>query len=151
MPTWYCFGRPCAVLAASALIAGCGGEATGVSQRDIASHRARWETHSLSRYRYDYRTDGFLNTLEGHTIELVVIDGAVQAATDEATGEPAPGPLDHWPTIDSLFDEATQASANGTLRGITYDPVLDYPSRIDLAGPPDASGSVSASGLQPAP
>ena len=66
---------------------------------------------------------------------------------DMTTSQPAPGDPASWLTIDKLFDEATQAAASGTLRGARFDPTFDYPSELDLAGPPDASGSVFASGL----
>jgi hypothetical protein len=47
-----------------------------------------------------------------------------------------------------LFERAAQAVRVKALSAITYDPVFDYPTRMDLAGPPDASGSVFASDLQ---
>jgi Family of unknown function (DUF6174) len=75
----------------------------------------------------------------------------VQSATDAVTGQAEPGAPASWPTIDKLFDEAMEAAADGSLRGARFDPALDYPTEIDLAGPPDASGSVFASGLLPLP
>jgi hypothetical protein len=44
-----------------------------------------------------------------------------------------------------------QAADAGMLRGVRFDPVLGYPTEIDLDGPPDASGSVFATGLRALP
>lgn len=139
-----------AVLALT-LAAGCADSATDSATApsvDVTARRAAWAAHGLTAYEYDYQVGGFLISYAGHRIHLVVRNGAVQSATDMTTGQAAPGPGSAWPTIDALFDEATQAATEGSLRGIRFDPTLDYPTEIDLAGPPDASGSVFASGLQ---
>lgn len=139
-------------LAASALIllAACS-DPTGNSSTDVSSHRARWLSHGLTKYTYHYKVTGFLISYAGHDIHIVVINGVVQSATDITTGQPAPGAPSSWPTIDKLFDEAAQAAADGSLRGARFDATLDYPTELDLAGPPDASGSIFASQLIPAP
>jgi hypothetical protein len=132
------------MLAASTAVA-CR-EPTG-TRDDVVRHRARWTARGITSYRYDYRLTGFFIAFAGKTIRIDVRAGAVQSATDAATGQAMPGPTTQWPTIERLFDQAESAAALGDLRGITYDPVLDYPTQIDVNGPPDASGSLFASGL----
>ena len=141
--------RSLAVLALM-LAAGCA-DSTIAPSADLTLRRGRWAAHGVTAYEYDYQVGGFLISYAGHRIHLVVRNGVVQSATDLTIGQAAPGPASAWPTIDALFDEATQAATEGSLRGIRFDPTLDYPTEIDLAGPPDASGSVFASGLQALP
>lgn len=50
--------------------------------------------------------------------------------------------------VPTLYDPALAALAGGTLTSITFDTVFNYPTRMDLAGPPDASGSILASHLE---
>lgn len=120
---------------------------THISPTDISAHRARWSTHRLTKYAYDYKVTGFLISYAGHDIHLVILNGVVQSATDLVTGQAAPGDAANWPTIDKLFDEAMQAAGDGSLRDAKFDPTLDFPTELDLAGPPDASGSIFASRL----
>jgi hypothetical protein len=130
------------------LVAGCQ-DPTGVSSTDVPVHRARWTAQGLTSYEYDYKVTGFLINYAGRSIHLVVRAGVVQSATDVATGKAELGAPTQWPTIEALFDKAVQAAAAGSLGGVRFDPTLDYPTEIDLNGPPDASGSVFASGLRP--
>jgi uncharacterized protein DUF6174 len=130
------------------LLVGCSDATTGVSSTDVSTHRARWSSRGLTKYAYDYKVTGFLISYAGHTIHVVVLNSVVLSATDVTTGQAAPGDPSSWPTIDKLFDQATQAATDGSLRGVRFDPTFDYPTEIDLAGPPDASGSLFASGLQ---
>lgn len=120
---------------------------TEISSTSISAHRARWSAHRLTKYAYDYKVTGFFINYAGHDIHLVILNGVVQSATDLVTGQAAPGDPASWPTIDKLFDEAMQASANGSLRDVKFDPTFDFPTELDLAGPPDASGSILASRL----
>jgi hypothetical protein len=117
----------------------------------VSARRARWAAHGLTSYEYDYEVTGFFINYAGRSIHLVVRAGVVQSATDVATGLAEPGATSQWPTIDALFDEAAQAAAGGSLGSVRFDPTLDYPTQIDLKGPPDASGSVFASGLRALP
>jgi hypothetical protein len=133
--------------AAVALSADACSNPTEMSSSDISAHRARWSAHRLTKYAYDYKVTGFLISYAGHEIHVVVLDGVVQSATDLVTGQAAPGDPASWPTIDKLFDEAMQAAADGSLRDAKFDPTFDFPTELDLAGPPDASGSVFASSL----
>jgi Family of unknown function (DUF6174) len=146
--------RHTALGAALALAAHCG-EPTRVDPEtqltELRLHRAQWAARGITAYQYEYQVTGFFIGYAGQRIRLVVRDGVVESATLVADGKPLPGPLTEWPTIDRLFDRAMEAAAAGVLRGVRFDPQLDYPSEIDLDGPPDASGSVLATSLRPIP
>ena len=143
--------RMMAPLIAFVVAASCRETTAVANQHDLSLHRAHWAAHGLTKYTYVYETTGFFIATSGRKIHLVVINGAVQSATDVATGQPMDGPLTQWPTIDALFDRAKGADDAGLLRDIRFDPALEYPSEIDVGGPPDASGSFLASAVIPAP
>ena len=137
------------VLAALTLLASVScGSPTGDDGTQVALHRAQWEAHGITSYQVDYLVTGFFIAWEGRHIRIVVRGDTVNAATFVDTGEPADS-LTTWPTIDELFDRAERAAADGVLRDVRFDPRFDYPSEIDLAGPPDASGSLVVTQLQP--
>src|SRR6476646_6380918 len=139
-----------ATIATASLVVGCR-ESTSPSKGEISAHRTRWTQRAPEAYEYDYRVTGFFISFVGQHIHLVVRDGVVQSATDAATGQPMAEPLTEWATIAALFDEVVKAADAGMLRGVRFDPVLGYPTEIDLDGPPDASGSVFATGLRALP
>ena len=112
----------------------------------IQTERAIWQAHDLGRYAYVYETTGFLIAWSGRPVRLVVIDDSVTSAQDVATDSMLPAAA--FPTIDELFARALAAQSEGSLLAIAFDSTFAYPSRIDLAGPPDASGSIRASDLQ---
>lgn len=147
--TW---ARRHALLAvATLLVAGCS-SATGVRDLQVQVRRDAWTGEKLTSYEYDYELGPtWFIAFSGRWIHLVVRDDAVQSATDVATGQAMPEPLETWPTIDRLFDEAETAAASGALKSITYDSQYGYPTAMDLAGPPDASGRIYAANLSPLP
>lgn len=139
--------------AALLLTAACGAPtaSTRVSPSVVSSHRARWTAHGITAYQYDYLVTGYLNTLAGHEVRLVVRDGAVRSAIDVASGDSLSLAAIHWPTVDDLFDEAERAASADALLDIQFDPALDYPTTMSFAGPPDASGAEQARHLEPLP
>ncbi len=142
-----------AVLPLAALIvaAGCS-SSTEPSSRTVDLRRETWTQQRLTDYTYDYQLGStFFINFSGRWIHIVVRGNAVVSATDVATGQAMPGPLSTWPTVDQLFDEARQAAQDGALAGIHNDPQYGDPTEIDLAGPPDASGSIYAKNLVPTP
>jgi hypothetical protein len=120
----------------------------GPNVETLAQHRADWATHNLSRYAYQYEITGFFNALEGRAMRLVVLGDTVRSATFVATGDSVPLTASLLPTIDQLFAEGIAAAQNHTLTGVSFDSVFNYPVEMDLAGPPDAGGSVLASHLE---
>lgn len=150
------FARAPGWVAAGALIAaaGCGGSATAPAiapTADRAAHQAWWAAHRPPAYRYEYQAAGFLTAYAGRRFRLVVRDTVVQSATDVATGRAVADPAVRWPTVEGLFAAAAQAAGAGTLSAVRYDPTYGYPTEIDVAGPPDAGGSVTAGALAPVP
>jgi len=146
---WKLYGA--VTIASVSLLTSCGESTSPGSKPEISAHRTLWTQSAPPAYEYDYRVTGFFISFANHEIHLVVRDGVVRSATDVATGQPMPGQLTQWPTIGALFDEVAQAADAGMLRGVRFDPVLGYPTEIDLDGPPDASGSVFATGLRALP
>lgn len=127
------------------------GDPTGPTVDDVLTHRETWSAQRLSDYSYDYTVTGFFINWEGQVITLEVRNGSVASAVFASTGQPVPESPSQFPTIDRLFDQAEQAARDHTLQAIAFDPQLGYPRRMDLAGPPDASGSVLAIRVQHAP
>jgi len=136
------------VITAADLLAACG-DATAPTVDEVLAHRASWSAQHLSDYTYIYESTGFLINTAGKEIRIDVRDGVVVSAVFAASGEPVPGSPTQFPTIDRLFDQAFQAAQSHALESITFDQALGYPRRIDLAGPPDASGTLLATQLEP--
>jgi len=126
-------------------------DATGPTMDEILANRALWSAQGLTDYSYHYQVTGFFISWEGQEIALDVRNGTVATAVFVATGQQVPGPPTEFPTIDALFDRAALAVGDHKLRRISFDPLLHYPVRMDLAGPPDASGSVFAAHLEHSP
>lgn len=116
----------------------------------VAQRRAQWESHGVTNYRFDYHQTGFFIPCTGPSVRVQVKGGTVDTVVELSTGKTL-DPKTCWPTIDQLFDRAAAAEAVGALAAIEYDPVLGYPTRIQTAGPPDASGAYFASALQATP
>lgn len=125
---------------------------TDTTPGQVTADYEQWTSHGLDSYEYDYLLGGgFFIQFADHPIHLVVRDGVVVSATYVDTGEPLPGPLTTWPTIDDLFAHALLAAEAGSLLGLRVDTQLGYPTEIDLAGPPDAHGFLRASNLRKLP
>ena len=135
------------LLAALAAASGCDNAPVAVRAPDLQQQRAAWASHNLTRYAYVYETTGFLSAWSGRPVRLVVINGAVSSAQYVSNDSLLPDPS-VFPTLDGLFDQAEAALAAGTLTAITFDSTFGFPTRMDLAGPPDASGSIVASGFE---
>ncbi len=118
---------------------------------DISEHRAIWTSQALKNYSYEYEQTGFFNNLSGHVLRFEVRGDTVRSALFAATGDAVPGSPTAFPTIDALFTEAERALESQTLTAIAFDPHLGYPLRMDIAGPPDAAGSVFAAQLRSIP
>lgn len=126
-------------------------ESTSLEPSDIPAHRTLWQSQRLSDYAYDYEVTGFFINYEGKVIHLTVRADTVRSAVFVATGQPVGGSPATFPTINGLFDRAEAAVRANVLTDILFDPRTGFPLRMDLAGPPDASGSVFASHLEPFP
>ena len=132
-------------------LAGCGTGPTAPSLTEIRQEQAAWVAHNLTRYAYRYMTSGFLNTLDGQAMRLVVLGDTVRSAQFVATNDSVPVVPATLPTIDALFALAISAREGGTLVSAEFDSVLGYPRRLELSGPPDAGGVIIASKIEPLP
>lgn len=141
--------RAAPFLGAMLLSVGCS-SSTAPRSPDVALRAAIWSQRRPTDYAYDYQLgSGFFIEFAGRWVHVVVRGNAVVSATDVETGEAMRESLTTWPTIDQLFEDAQEAAQSGSLLGIRYDPQYGYPTEIDLAGPPDASGSLYARNLAP--
>jgi hypothetical protein len=132
-------------------LAGCRSSPTVPSLADLQQAQVAWQAHHLTRYAYRYMTTGFLNTLDGRAIRLVVLADTVRSAQFVANNDSVPVVPALLPTIDALFALAISARAGGTLVSVQFDSALAYPTRLQLSGPPDASGVIVASDIEPLP
>jgi len=121
---------------APALVLIACGTPTAPTPRELLVERAQWQAQGLTNYSYVWEQIG---------------GGVLRSAVFVATGDTVPGPLTWFPTIDQMFDQAIAAANGHTLHAIVFDHHYHYPVRMDLDGPADASGSVLASELTPAP
>ncbi len=143
----------------AAVLAACSHATTGpdaptprpgtTGSANVVVSRARWDSFHFRDYSYVYLQTGFFITFTGHQVRVVVKADSVTAVRDAVTGDSVPWSPQTFPTIDQLFDRAIAADSAGLLSGIAYDSVYGYPTRIDFAGPPDASGSVFVSAFTP--
>ncbi|HWZ28558.1 MAG TPA: DUF6174 domain-containing protein [Gemmatimonadales bacterium] len=122
--------------------------ASGPSLIELQQAQATWASHHLSKYAYRYQTTGFFNALDGQTIRLVVLADTVRTAQFVATNDSVPASPAIFPTIDRLFAVAIAAREDGSLVAAEFDPVFGYPTRLQISGPPDASGAILSSDLE---
>ena len=137
-------------LAVPVLLAGalaCSSPA-GPTLSDLQQAQAQWASHHLTRYAYRYEINGFFNALDGRTLRLVVITDTVRSAQFVSTNDSVPVTASTLPTIDALFATAASLLQEGRLTAVEFDPSFGYPTRLTVAGPPDASGVITASGIE---
>lgn len=124
-------------------------DSSGISLEQIRAEQARWQGHGIRDYQYLYRQTGFYSPITGKVILVTVLGDTVRGASDTLTGDSIPLAWGVVRTVDGLFNLALGAADGGDLTAIQFDSALRYPRQIDIAGPPDASGSLFASNLQP--
>lgn len=146
MPAAYAQLRVITAGVVSVLIAACSSATSPVS---IEMHRAQWKSHGLANYDYTYEFfAGFSSGPANEPLRVMVRQDTVRSA-QLADGTPlTPGYL---PTIDELFDRALAAAKDGSLKTVTFDPDLGYPTLIAYDRVPDALQSEQASALQAQP
>jgi len=128
-------------------LAGCENPA-GPWSTELQREQAVWTGHHLDRYAYQYETMGFFNAFDGHAIRLVVLNDTVRSAQYAGTADSVPVVPATLPTIDALFRLAMNAGDEGRLVTVQFDAVFGYPTRLELSGPPDASGVILASHIE---
>ncbi len=124
-------------------------DSSGATASRIRAEKARWHGHFIRDYQYLYHQTGFYSPITGKAIMVNVLGDTVRAANDTLTGDSIPMAWGVIPSMDELFDRAIGAADDGSLTAIQFDSALGHPIRIDIAGPPDAGGSIFVSNLQP--
>ena len=98
------------------------------ARAELSHRRAEWRSHGLHNYTFDFAVVCCINRPPSR-IE-VRADNVVKV-TDIETGAQRDLAARPWPTIDSVFANATSALANRDNRvEISYDPRYDYPTRL---------------------
>jgi hypothetical protein len=129
-------------------LAACQSGPTAPSVADLQRAQADWASHNLTRYAYRYETTGFLIVWSGQAMRLVVLSDTVRSAQYVATNDSVPVVPASLPTVDALFALAIAAREDGKLVSVQFDATFGYPTRLVLAGPPDASGTILASNIE---
>jgi hypothetical protein len=124
-------------------------DSTGPTASQIRAEQARWRGYFIRDYQYLYQQIGFYSPITGKVILVIVIGDTVRGATDTLTGDSIPLAWGVVPTVDGLFSTALGGASDGSLTAVQFDSALGYPRQIEIAGPPDASGSLFAANLQP--
>jgi len=145
--TWLRGARWFALCVVMLLAVACN-DSTSPNGAELTIRRAQWDAQHIASYQYDFLVTGFFINYEGRPIRIVVRDGIVQSAVFIDDGQPASGRPSDWPTIDQLFARAASARTGGALSGIRYDSRYDFPTQIDISGPPDAGGSLFATNFE---
>jgi Family of unknown function (DUF6174) len=139
--------RRYALLAFLGVLAACQ-SATAPSLTELQRQQDVWASHHLERYAYQYETAGFSIVWDGRAIRLVVLHDTVRSAQYAGTADSVPVAPATLPTIDALFAIARTALQDGHLVGAQFDATFGYPTRIEVSGPPDASGVIRASQVE---
>ena len=132
---------------ATAALVSCDSGSSVPSVADLQQHQAAWASHHLTRYAYRYMTSGYFISWDGQLMRLVVLGDTVRSAQFVATNDSVPGATG-LPTIDQLFERAITARENGALLAAEFDTTLGFPTRLVFDGPPDASGTITASSIE---
>ena len=130
-------------------VVGCGSPASP-SRASLSQELAAWRAHAPPAYRFDYEFTGFFAVGVGQPFRITVRHDTVQSVINLSTGQPDTA-VWRFPTIETLFQSAQGASQSGSLSNVSFNLVLHYPTEIDIAGPPDAGGSLFASNLAALP
>ena len=115
---------------------------------ELLAHRAIWDAQAPAHYSYVYGVRNvWMTLLDGQALLLEVRQDTVRSATVVGTGQPVPGSLTFYPSINGLFDLAVTSLGEQRLAAVSFDPQRGYPLRMDLCCVPDASGSIYASNV----
>ena len=129
------FRFPWAVLAGFGVMAGCSDAFDSGEERELEQARTRWNGAGFQDYRVEVRLGCFCQAALQDFSRLTVQAGQV-VAVDPLT--PTPGaediPLDAWPTVPEVFELIESASRQSEYTEVEaqYDPILGYPTRLQL-------------------
>ncbi len=123
-------------------------DANGPTTYQVEAARSRWRMQQIHDYQYLYSQSGFYTNISDRIIRVLVLADTVRAAHDTLTGDSLSTAGGAFPSVDGLFELAISGIDGGILTTIRFDRNLSYPTRLDLAGSPDATGSIFASEVQ---
>jgi hypothetical protein len=133
-------------LAITAIAVAC---SSPTSPASILEYRANWKARGFTNYDYTYEfAAGFSNGPAGQPIRLQVRQDTVRSAK---LFDGTPVSAGYLPTIDALFERALAAASAGSLKSITFDPDLGYPTLIAYNAASDAVQGEEATALQVQP
>jgi hypothetical protein len=140
------------MVTAVVLLAACSDSTGGnwVRLSEVAQHESEWQSQDLHSYTFEYHHQ-FGGSVEA--ARITVVADTVAAAVDlEADTTLSLDPGFAWPTVAGLFASAREALSSPDVNvTIEYDPVLSYPTRIDVSpvlATPAGGSSTTASNLQ---
>ena len=112
------------------LFVGCSDSTAPIS---LSLNRARWEKQNLHEYLYTGRRVCFCPDA-GQDVYVLVLSDTVFSA--RVVGTNVELPKGQWPTVDQLFDIAERSfGEKGMTVRVEYDPVLSYPTLVDVQCP----------------
>lgn len=140
------------MVTAVVLLASCS-DVTGADRArlaELAQHESDWQSRDLHSYTFEYH-HRFGGAREA--AEITVVADTVAAAVDlEADTALSLDPGFAWSTVAGLFASARAALSSPDVNvTIEYDPVLSYPTRIDVSpviATPAGGSSTAAANLQ---
>lgn len=93
----------------------------------------QWEDLGIRDYQFQYMVFCFCGFNRPNPALITVRGGTVTKVESVDGGAPVPGPLNGWPTIDSLFVVISRASAaDPNVLKVEYDETYHYPKKITL-------------------
>lgn len=138
--------RALVIILTTRVIAACSSPTSPVT---IEMHRAQWKAKGIVNYDFTYDAGlGFINRPPGPWRIQVRGDTvrAVMRLADSSQLDPL-----FWPTIDRLFDIASEGAVEGRLVNVEFDPLLSYPTLIQYVPEPDRGSDYRARELQAIP
>lgn len=96
--------------------------------------RDRWTSNHPASYDFTMRRLCFCPAEFTNPVIVAVRNGVVESRRYESSGQPLPANYaQSFPTIDGLWEIVDDAARrNAAKLDVTYDPVLGYPTRIDI-------------------
>ena len=92
-----------------------------------------WQDLGIRDYQYEYVVSCFCGFNGPNPALITVRDGIVTKVEPVSGGPSFTGPVNTWPTIDSVFAIISRAEARDpNVLEVEYDETYHYPKKIDL-------------------
>ena len=121
-----------AVVAALALLPGCGRLEGDQDRSDLAAARRQWRAQRLTSYDFRYQNVCFCVSDFRAPVRLEVRNGAIAGAVRLDTGQRlGPDSFRNYRTVDGIFDLIDQSIEDNAARvDATYDASRGYPVSV---------------------